>query len=213
MEKFILKISTLACVILLNSCGGSSDDADFIPIDKNIQVSGIFSEYSSNKIIGTGTLRFLTTIPVLTSRSLYLKGTLDELITSSISAIFYSPNSAVPSSEGIVVKFSRSGINVSIEISVNNQSVSVTSPKISFYIPTSLDVIIDVHNINNRTRVLIWRKDTLDYAVASADVDTDRTGDINQNLPAQAGAGGFVGLILENATVSSARVDSPTIQD
>lgn len=213
MEKLLLRLSIILSFLLLNSCSGGSDESNLLPIDTNTQVSGVFSEYSSSKIIGSGTLRFLNTIPILTSRSLYLKGSLDELVSSSISVIFYSPNSAVPNSEGVVIRFIRSGINISIEISVNNQTVSVTSPKVSFYIPTSLDLFIDVHNVNNRTRVLIWRKDTLGYAVATADVDTDRAGDTNQSLPPQVGGGGFVGLTLENASLSFARVDLSKIQD
>lgn len=213
MEKLILKSLTALSLLTLAACSGA-EVTDISGIDSSSLVSGSFTQYDSNKIEGSGTIRFTNTLPVLSSRSMALKASLDSTIAmSSVSVVFYSANAAISSTDGIIVTFSRSGASVIGQISFNTTTAAINSSKLSFYFPTSLDVIVEVHNINAKARVLIWRRNMVEYSPATADVDTDRAGDLDSTLPIQQGAGIYVGLIIENSSVTAARVDTQKVLD
>lgn len=213
MEKFILKSLTFISLLALAGCSGA-EPTDVAGIDSSTSVSGNFSQYDSEKIEGSGTIRFTNTLPVLSNRSLLLKASLDSTIAmSSVSAVFYTPNSFITATEGVIVTFSRSGATVRAAVSFNNNSAVVNSSKLTFYFPTALDVIVEVHNTANKARVLVWRRNMVEYSAATADIDTDRSGDLDSTLPIQKGTGFYVGLILQNATVTAARLDTQKVLD
>lgn len=180
---------------------------EILGIDSNTQVVGSFSQYDKAKITGSGRVRFTATLPNPSSRSLHLSANLDQTIAnSSVSAIFYSSDATVPTNNGVIVTFSRNGLNVEVKIAIGNSEHQVHSTRLNFLYPAALDVIIDVHNNGSQARVLIWRKDRMGYSADTADVDTIRPGDMVTNLPVSSGGGGFVGLSLTNATVSAATI-------
>lgn len=206
MEKFILRrlLPILTLPFLFAGCN-SAPMEEVTGIDSNTQIVGAFSQYDNAKITGTGRVRFTATLPNPSSRSLSLKANLDQTIAnSSVAAIFYSSDATVPTNNGVVVTFSRNGLNVQVTIAVGNSVRTVNSSRLTFLYPASLDVIIDVHNVGSQARVLIWRRDSVGYTAGTADVDTDRSGDLDSALPISTGGGGFVGLSLTNATVSGA---------
>lgn len=216
MEKFVLRLVVLLTplwLLSLTSCsGGSADPVAASGIDANILISGNFSQNDSDKIEGSGTVRFTNTLLNSSSRSFSLKATLDSTIASSnVSVVFYSAEASIPLTNGLIVTFSRSGASVIGQVGFNGNTATITASKMTFYFPTALDVIIDFHNVNNKARILIWRRNMVEYAAATADVDTDRAGDLDSTLPQQKGGGTFVGLILQNATVTTARVDSQKV--
>lgn len=201
------------------ACSGSKLEEVF-GIDANTQIVGSFSQYDNAKITtsGTGRVRFTNTLVTASSRSFNLKAALDQSINnSSVAVIFHSSDATVPTSNGIVVKFSRNGASVDVKIAVNGNNggagSTVTSSQLVYYYPASLDVILDVHNVNGQARVLIWRRDVVGYTAANADVDTARSGDISPSIEGLAGAGGYVGLEITNASVSAAQVTSQKLAD
>ncbi|KYG63598.1 hypothetical protein AZI87_14465 [Bdellovibrio bacteriovorus] len=212
MEKLILK-SFLALSFLTIAACSPAEVTDVSGIDSNTAISGSFQEYDANKIQGIGTIRFTTVLPVSSSRSLALKTSLDNVSSSWVSTVFYSSNAAIPSTNGVAVTFTRSGASVTAQISINGNSSMVSSSRLTFLVPTALDLIVEVHNVNSKARVLIWRRDQITYSPTAADVDTDRSGDLVSSLPTQTGGGGFVGLIIQNSTVTAARVDLQKVLD
>ncbi|WP_373997701.1 hypothetical protein [Bdellovibrio bacteriovorus] len=212
MEKLILK-SFLALSFLTIAACSPAEVTDVSGIDSNTAISGSFQEYDANKIQGIGTIRFTTVLPVSSSRSMALKTSLDNVTSSSVSTVFYSSNAAIPSTNGVSVTFTRSGASVTAQISINGNSSMVSSSRLTFLVPTALDLIVEVHNVNSKARVLIWRRDQITYSPAVADVDTERSGDLVSSLPTQTGGGGFVGLIIQNSTVTAARVDLQKVLD
>ncbi|WP_413612290.1 hypothetical protein [Bdellovibrio sp. HCB-110] len=213
MEKFILKSLLALSLFSLAACSGV-EPTEVSGIDSNVIVSSSFSEYSSEKIHGSGTIRFLDSLTVSSSKSFALKASLDDTIAmSSVSVIMYSANSVMPTNDGIMVTFSRSGASVNAQISYNGNAAMVNTSRLSFYFPTSLDLIVEVHNINSKARVLVWRRDMVEYAPATADIDTERAGDLNSSLPVQRGAGPYAGLIIQNSTVTAGRLDSQKVLD
>lgn len=219
MEKLILRSLKIALVLpfILTACSGTNGLEQVYGIDSNTQIVGSFSQYDNAKITASGTaarVRFTATVPTASSRAFNLKASLDQTINnSSVSVIFHSSDATVPNTNGIVVKFARNGASVEVTISVNGNSRSVSSSKLSFYYPTNLDVILDVHNVNNQARVLIWRRDVVGYTADNADVDTARSGDLSSPITGLSGAGGFVGLEILNATVSAASVTAQKSSD
>lgn len=216
MEKYILNSLKIILFLplLLAACSGTNLE-EVYGIDANSQVVGSFSQYDNAKITGTGRVRFTATLPNPSSRAFNLKASLDQTINnSSVSVIFYSEDSTVPTNKGIVVTFSRNGANVEVTISVNGSAAStVSSSKLVFYYPASLDVILDVHNVNGQARVLIWRRDLIGYTAATADVDTARSGDISPSINGLSATGTFAGLSITNATVSAASFSSQKLLD
>ncbi|KYG63114.1 hypothetical protein AZI86_15475 [Bdellovibrio bacteriovorus] len=212
MEKLVLRSLKIILVLplILTACSGSNGLEEVYGIDSNTQIVGSFSQYDNAKITASGPaarVRFTATVPQASSRAFNLKASLDQTINNSaVSVIFHSDDATVPNTRGIVVKFSRNGASVDVTISVNGTSRTVSSSKLAFYYPASLDLILDVHNVNNQARVLIWRRDVVGYTAANADVDTSRSGDLSSSLTGLSGAGGFVGLEILNATVSAASV-------
>lgn len=213
MEKLILRFLVTISLLSLVACSGA-EVSDVTGIDSNTTITGNFSQNDTTKLEGSGTIRFTSTLPVDSSRSIALKASLDSTIAaSSVAVVFYSANAAIPTTSGIMVKFTRSGASVDGQISFNSNAATVAASKMSYYFPTALDVIVEVHNIATKARVLVWRRNMVEYAAATADIDSDRSGDLNSTLPVQKGAGVFVGLILENATVTAAHVDTQKILD
>jgi len=212
VEKFILRSLFILSVLTLTSCGGVVEDVS--GIDSNTIVTSSFSEYSSSSISGSGTIRFIEALPVSSSKALALKASLDQTISmSSVTAVFYSSNGTIPSTSGIAVKFTRNGAGVTAEVIYNGTSLQVTSSKMSFYFPTSLDVIIEVHNINPKARVLVWRRNFVEYSVTTADIDSSRSGDLSGSVPVTTGGGSFAGLIIQNSTVTAARLETQKVLD
>lgn len=216
MEKFILRVAVLLTPLwllsLTNCSGDSAEPAPVSGVDSYILISGNFSHNDSEKIEGSGTVRFTETLLNSSNRSFSLKASLDSTIaTSSVSVVFFTSNSNITTTDGLVVTFSRSGASVIGQVGFNGNTATVVDSKMAFYFPSALDVVIDFHNVNNKARIIIWRKNMVEYAAATADIDTDRTADLNATLPQQKGGGTFTGLILQNATVTTARVDSPKV--
>jgi hypothetical protein len=78
----------------------------------------------------------------------------------------------------------------------------------SLLFPAALDVIVEVHNDYNFTRVLVWRRDNRVYSTETADIDSARSGDLNPTIPqGMGGPGIYMGLRVERATVTAAQVD------
>lgn len=183
-------------------------------IDSNTIVSGSFNTYDTNKIEGTGTIFFTQNLVVSSSRAMSLQGSLDSTIaSSSITVVFYSQSSAIPLNDGVTVTFTRSGASVNAQIGINGNTSTVSSSKMIYYFPSSLDLIVEVHNVNFQARVLVWRKNTLAYTPLTADIDTNRQGDLVSPLPAQNGGGPYVGLIIQYSTVTTAHLDTQKVLD
>ncbi|MEN0057462.1 MAG: hypothetical protein AAGB31_01400 [Bdellovibrio sp.] len=226
MEKFILNIPfqrirnngffsgvlLLSWALVLISCSGQVEKTS--GIDSNTVITGSFQTYDETTIEGSGTLRFMESLSVLTSRAFVLKASLDSTIAmSSVTVNMYSSSATVALTNGVAVTFTRSGASVVAEVSINGNTATVNSTRMAYYYPTNLDVIIEVHNVNTKARVLVWRRDLIEYSVLTADIDTDRSGDLLSSLPTQRGQGPYVGLILNNATVTTARLESQRVLD
>lgn len=213
MEKLLLRSLPILSLLVLAACSGAQEE-DISGIDGYTVITNSFSEYNANKVSGSGTILFNETLSVFSSRSLALKASLDQSIgTSSVSAVFYSANSTIPGNDGITVTFNRSGANVSGQISYNGNSVSINSARMSYYFPTALDLIVEVHNIGSKAQVLVWRRDMTVYGPDTADINTNRAGDTNSALPTQTGSGSYVGLIIQNSTVTAARLGTQKVLD
>ncbi len=210
MEKLILKFTLLLVAVTLASCD-SPDLEDVIGIDSNTIVSGSFDQYDNAKISGTGRVRFSST--ATSSRSaLALRASLDDsLSSSSVSAHFYSPSVVVNPATGVVVTFTRNGAGVTGRISVNGTSRDISSSRLTYYFPTSLDLIIEVHNSGARARVLIWRRDLTIYTTDNADIDTERSGDLASGALSGVGGGLYEGLSLYLSTISAAQSSAPQV--
>lgn len=213
MEKLILKYLFILGTLTLAACS-PGEVADVSGLDSYSIVSGSFSQADSTALHGTGTVRFSTSLPgVASSRSLTLKASLNDTISAStVTAVLYASDLNIAGSSGVAVKFIRQGASVAAQIAVNGNSGNVSTDSLSFYFPTALDVIIDVHNVGTKSRIYIWRRDNVVYAPTSADIDSEA--DLSPSLPAnQKGAGLFAGLILQNATVTAAQISTSKVLD
>lgn len=211
MEKSILK--SLFILVVLASAGCAPGEVESISgLDSYTVTGGSFSQADSSALHGSGMVTFTSTLPQLSSRSLSLKASLNDTIAmSTVTAVLYSNSTILPASSGVTVKFIRTGASVSAKIGLNGQVRDVTASNLSFYFPTALDVVIDVHNINTKTRVYVWRRDTMVYSAATADIDSEN--DLSSSLPTQLANGTINGLILENATVTAAQVSTSKVLD
>lgn len=213
MEKFILKFSTniaiCSAAFLAVACAPVEVE-DINGLNPYAYVQGNFDQKTDQALQGTGVIRFIETLPgVQSSRSVALKAELSEsLAQSSVAVVMNSSNTNLPSNNGVVVKFQRSGINIIVTISVNGNVSTVSSLRTSLLFPAALDVIVEVHNDYNFTRVLVWRRDNRIYSTETADIDSARSGDLNPAIPqGMGGPGIYMGLRIERALVTAAQVD------
>ncbi|HEX7675727.1 MAG TPA: hypothetical protein VF412_16240 [Bdellovibrio sp.] len=220
MEKFILRFLKLTIFATFAfsavSCSPGTTD-DITGLDPYLVNSGSFSQSDSNTLAGTGAVRFTNVLGgIYTNNSFALKASLDST-GNSVTVIMNSSNMAMTSSSGgVAITFTRSGANVVGSIAVNgNSAVTLNASNLSFYVPTALDVIIDVHNISSsRAHVLIWRRDaTTVYTAANADIDTDVSSDYTGTYPASAGAGVYYGLNINGATVTAAQLGAAQVAE
>ncbi|WP_413293461.1 hypothetical protein ACLSU7_18935 [Bdellovibrio sp. HCB185ZH] len=230
MEKFILRISrkiAIRCSALLsggvvfllagatlslNACGGTSTDV--AGIDSYTQIGGTLTTATAEEISGIGKVRFINPLAgVFTNNSIAFKASLGGSITATSTIVFNSNDLNVSESSGIAVKFIRNGINVSCQIGVNGNWVTVASSITNMYAPLALDFVIDIHNNtggSNKTRVLIWRYTP--YAATTADVDTNSSSDLTGTYPAaQQAPGIYTGVIVNQATVTGAAISTNKI--
>lgn len=219
MEKFILRNSIpflVLSLMALSACSpGEVEDVSGLDSYSVITPSN-FSHSDSDTLIGSGRVRFDSRLPgISSSRSMALKGTLDYVGQSSIGAVFYSSTQNITDNSGVIVTFTRSGgASVSATVTVQGTASTVNSSLMNFYFPSALDVIIDVHNVGNKVRVYIWRRNVGAYAAATADVDTDASGDISPAISnGQFGAGLFSGLIVNHSTITAVKLSLPKVQD
>ncbi len=215
MEKLILKsLLVISMTLGLAACGAVTTP-DITGLDQYTYVSGGFNTANDTTLDGTGVVRFTEVLPgILTGRALKIKAQLDQTIAlSSVTAAFYSSSLSLATNNGVFVKFIRSGINVNVEISVNGTTSTVNSSRVTTYFPASLDLVVEVHNEAAKVRVFVWRRDNMIYSATTADIDTERVGDISPALPSSSsGTGQFAGLILQNAVVTAAQMIIPRVQ-
>ena len=213
MEKFILKFSTniaICSAVLFAVACSPVEVEDIKGLNPYAYVQGNFEQKTDQELRGTGTVRFIETLPgVQSSRAVALKAELGETLTqSSVSVVMNSSNITLPSNNGVVVKFQRAGASIVITISVNGNVSTVSALRTSYLFPAALDVIVEVHNDYNFTRVLVWRRDSRAYSTETADIDSARSGDLNPALPhGMGGPGVYMGLRMERAHVTAAQVD------
>lgn len=210
-KKSALPLILGVSVLLTSACGGVLGETDAAGIASHVQIEPGFQVLNNNEARGIGAIRLLEILPNFSGRSVILKGSLNLQTGGSISVVMYSPNMMVPDNSGVNIRFIRSGAKVIATASVNGNSVSVTSAKMDFYFPANLDVIVEVHNMGSRSRILIWRRDFAVYSAATADVDSERSGDLSAPLVTQTGGGGYVGLRLNQATVTAFQVQLPKV--
>ncbi|UXR63194.1 hypothetical protein EZJ49_08900 [Bdellovibrio bacteriovorus] len=210
MEKSILK--SLFILVVLASAGCAPGEVESISgLDSYTVTGGSFSQSDSSIVQGTGSITFTSSVPNFSSRSMALKASLDNITLGTVTAVMYSNSTVLPSSSGVRVKFIRTGASVSMQISVNGSTQNVTGGNTSFFFPTALDVVIDVHNVGTKTRVYVWRRDLTAYAPETADIDSNT--DLSGSLPNAVGNGTLNGVILENATVTAAQVSTSKVLD
>lgn len=210
MEKSILK--SLFILVVLASAGCAPGEVESISgLDSYTITGGSFSQADSTAVHGTGSITFTNTVPNLSSRSLALKASLNNITLGTVTAVMYSNSTVLPSSSGVMVKFIRNGASVGMQIGVNGSVQTVTGGNIGFFFPTALDVVIDVHNVGTKTRVYVWRRDVTIYSPETADIDSNT--DLSGPLPTALGNGTINGLILENATVTAAQVSTSKVLD
>lgn len=195
----------------LSSCGGIIDESNSNGLAPHVLVESGFQVLHENEATGNGALRLMEILPQHGGRSVILKGSLNQNLNSSISLVMYSPNASVPNSSGVTVRFVRSGAKVQATVAINGNQVPVTSPRLDYYFPASLDLIVEVHNTGTRARVLIWRRDFTVYSAATADIDSERSGDLSSVLPYQTGGGGYMGVRLNQATINTLQVQLPKV--
>jgi hypothetical protein len=213
VEKLILKFSTniaICSAALLAVACSPVEVQDINGLNPYAYVQGNFDSKTDESLRGTGVVRFVETLPgVQSSRSIALKADLDESLTqSSVALVMNSSNISLPANNGVVVKFQRAGINVVVTVSVNGNVSTVAPVRTSALFPAALDLIVEVHNDFNSTRVLVWRRDSRAYTTQNADIDTARSGDVTPTLPlGMGGPGVYMGLRMERAHVTAAQVD------
>lgn len=179
-------------------------------LDAYLPVNDLFTEKTQSRLSGSGTIRFSSPL-IGQDMAFKLSGSLDALQTSYIGVVFYSNNLTVTNNSGIEVRFTRDNAGVLGDIIVRSAISAVTSPRMNFYFPASLDVIIQVKNASNGARVVVWRRDSVTYSLATADFDSADSTTINPTLPNYGGLGNFIGITMNFATVTGARVISPVL--
>lgn len=212
MEKLILRsfliVTTLTTLV---SCGGEIS-SDPTGIDAYAITHDQFSEKTQDTLSGIGVVRFITPLSS-TEQTLKLRGSLDLITGSSIIAYFYSDSLNLTNNSGVEVQFIRSGAAVEGKIVVRSSVSNMATGRLAFYVPSNLDVIVQVRSItNSSTRVLIWRRDAVTYTVAQADINTTNNSHITPMLPNYGGLGNYAGLGIQNATVTAAQISTATVQ-
>ncbi|WP_374030087.1 hypothetical protein [Bdellovibrio bacteriovorus] len=213
MEKFILKSLFILGALTLAGCA-PAEVQDITGLDSYTIVTGSFSQADSTAVHGTGTIRFTETLVNYSSKSIAFKASLNDTIAmSTVTVVFYAVNSNIPANDGIQIQFARSGASVTGTIRNNSSSSTMNNANLTFLFPTSLDLIVEVHNVGTKATVIIWRRNMVEYSVATADIYSENAGDISPALPNTHAGGTFVGMILQNATVTAAKIENQRVLD
>ncbi len=209
MEKFILKSLVILCTLATISCGKATEIEG--GLDNYVYVSGTFTQQDSTALTGTGTVRFTSTLPSINaSKSIELTGEIYN--TGSITAVFFSDNTALPSNRGVQIKFLRTAsASLNGLITVNGVSVGILDTRLAYITPGSFSLILEVHNTPSASRVIVWKKDSVSYSLSNVEVDSDTASHLSGAFPSDGGAGLYSGLQLNDAHLTAAVVSDAKV--
>lgn len=210
MEKLVLKsrwkFVAAGLLVLLTGCGGALEDKkDPEGIDEYAVVNGSFGQKDQQTVNGTGILRFLTTASAVHSHR-----------TFSVHATFPSANSAVTViafastqslTDGVQVRFLRNGNAINVAVAVAGWGGVNVKPAVTAKLATTnADFVVEVANDVGSPQVFVWSGDTDEPNAGNALVDTMVPSQLDGTMPAGNGTGIYLGLRVDNATVTRARV-------
>lgn len=210
MEKFLLKsVLCFSVFALLAACGSGKDkdSADATGFDDYTVISGTLGAQNGELLSGSAWLRFNVAAPSnATAQMINLRADLPA-DGSSINIVGYASPSM---NDGVQIHFQRQGANTIGNITVNSgTAVPFTATALQGFAPNNLDFMIEIHNDpSHGVRVYIWPAFQAEATAANALLDTQRVGTLVGSLPLTGANGTTMGVILQNANVSRARLRS-----
>lgn len=207
MEKLILKSLVLVAALSLAACAQKEEEVK--GVDAYVTINDNFTQKDTDGLDGSGAVRFSNTLPGITSnQSIEIKGSLRP--GGSVSVVMNSDDLALSDSKGVIFQLIRSSTTTdtrpSARILVQGVAVNVAATRLAYYNAQDFNVIIEVHNTPTSTRVLVWRKDYINFSLANVDVDTATASHLSSTFPGGSGQGIFAGLKLVNSKLTAAQI-------
>lgn len=195
----------LTCLGLAIAGCGDKPQATTSKFPEYTVLEGNCPERSNNL---SGTCKIIFKEQFANSRSIQFAGSLNKVF----SRITFVLNASTPQlTDGVHLTFYRTQNNeTNASIRVQGRDFSVLPAKSQFWVPASLALTFDFHPRANQTpHLMIWRNGFSQSAI-TADMNSDYPNTFSENLTGIPNAGGYNGVLLQDATLSGDYVVGPT---
>ncbi|MFT6877702.1 MAG: hypothetical protein ACI9US_003085 [Gammaproteobacteria bacterium] len=203
-SPILLRGAVLASVLAITACSSDDDTlaASTASIEANTVVSGTPS-VADNSISGTGSVIFTSSLGAVDSgRHLQVVALLDEGESFTIHAY-----ADAQLANGIDLIVSRpTNTPTSLEVIVDGADISSAFTGVAA--DQAINILMDVHNDENPTHVLIWPQGETEFGESTTLENSEDTGSVTSQ-----GAGAFWGLTLDGADVTSAEASEDRFED
>jgi hypothetical protein len=203
-SPILLRGAVLASVLAITACSSDDDTlaASTASIEANTHVSGTPS-VADNSISGTGSVIFTSSLGAVDSgRHLQVVALLDEGESFTIHAY-----ADAQLANGIDLIVSRpTNTPTSLEVIVDGADISSAFTGVAA--DQAINILMDVHNDENPTHVLIWPQGETEFGESTTLENSEDTGSVTSQ-----GAGAFWGLTLDGADVTSAEASEDRFED
>lgn len=204
MEKYFLKLVLALSVLISLGCARTTASEETKVGVEEASTWGSVQQKPNGEYSGTGGLRFLKTISsAQVSLGTDLGGSLDEA-DSSIELVMFAKDPNL--TDGVHVKFTRSGVHLVGKIEVNNTGANrISESRLDSLSPAPLDMTVDFHAQGSSVRVMIYQGNA--EAGAPFFFDSKRAGDLlNGNLAnSSLNDGIHGGILMVKARISKAQ--------
>ncbi|OED44045.1 hypothetical protein AB833_02430 [Chromatiales bacterium (ex Bugula neritina AB1)] len=204
-SEILLRGTILASALAITACGSSNDDGSAVSttaIEANTVLSGV-PTVADNNINGIGSVIFTSSLGAIDSgRHLQVAALLDEGESFTIHA--YADDQLA---NGIDLVVSRpANTPTSLEVTVDGADISSGFTGVAA--DQAINILMDVHNDENPTHVLIWPAGETAFDEATTLENSEVTGSVSSQ-----GAGAFWGLTINGAEITAAEASEDRFED
>lgn len=203
-SPILLRGVVLASVLTITAC--SSDDDTLAASTANIEANTVVSgtpSVADDSISGAGSVIFTSSLGAIDSgRHLQVSAQLDEGESFTIHA--YADDQLA---NGIDLLVSRP-TNTPTSLEVTLDGADISSAFVAVAADQAINILMDVHNDENPTHVLIWPEGETEFGEDSTLENSEDTGSVTGQ-----GAGAFWGLTIDGANITSADASEDRFED
>ncbi len=202
----VLLASVLASGFLLSACSSDDDDDTSGDVASAIEANSVLSgtpTIADNSISGDGSIIFTNSLGAVDSgRHFQVAAALDEGESFTIHA--YADDQLA---NGIDLVVSRPmNTPTSLEVTIDGSDISSAFTDVAA--DATINILMDVHNDENPTHVLIWPAGETEFSDTTTLENSEDTGTVLGQ-----GAGAFWGITLTGAEVTSAAASEDRFED